>query len=87
MIIKFKSWDVRTNVYKGRKSLKENKIFLDLTKRRLDLKNLAIEKVKGNQQVDFVCNDINCNLCMKLTNDEFRYFNSEYELENILSSL
>ena len=87
MIVKFKSWDVRTSVFKGRKSLKEHKIFLDLTKRRFALKNLAIEKAKRYEQVQFVCNDINCSLCIKLNNDEFKYFNSEDELDKILSSL
>ena len=57
MIVKFKSWHARTSVYKGRKSLDNNnfvKIFLDLTKRRFCLKMLAIEKVQGNQLVDFL---------------------------------
>ena len=65
MIVKFKSWHARTLVYKGRKSLDTNKIFLDLTKRRFGLKMLAIEKVQGNQLVDFVFADVNCSLCFK----------------------
>ena len=38
MIVKFKYWNTRSMIYKGRKGLKDNKIYLDLTK-RLDLKN------------------------------------------------
>ena len=87
MIVKFKSWDVRTSVFKGRKSLKDHKLFLDLTRRRYALKNLAIEKAKMYEQVEFVCNDINCSLCIKLKNDDFKYFNIEEELDLILSSL
>ena len=87
MIIKFKSWDTRSMVYQERKSLRGNKIFLDLTKRRFALKKVAIEKVQDfDDKVDFAFSDINCSLCLKLTEGGFKYFNSEDELDAILAS-
>ena len=86
MIVRFKSWDIRTKLYKGRKSLANNqKISLDLTKRRFALKMLAIEKAKGNDKIDYVFSDINCSLCVKLSSGEYVYFNTEEELVSILS--
>lgn len=87
MIVKFKSWDTRTAVYKGRKSLKMNKINLDLTKRRLELKKLAMYKAEGHNLVEYALSDVNCSICIKLKSGEFRYFNSEEELDSILYSL
>ena len=87
MIVKFKSWDIRTQVYKGRKALNDRKIFIDLTKRRFSLLKKANEKVKDIPNIDFVFSDINCSLCAKLNNGDFRYFNSESELDSIISSI
>ena len=86
MIVKFKSWDIRTQLYKGRKSLPNNqKVSLDLTKRRFALKMLAIEKVKNTEKAEYAFSDINCSLCLKLSSGEYRYFNTEEELDTILS--
>ena len=87
MIVKFKDWESRASVYKNRKLLTGNKIFVDLTKRRLSLKKEAMEKVKNlDDAVDFVFSDINCSLGVRLNNGDFRFFNSEDELVSILSS-
>ena len=87
MIVKFKYWNTREMVYKGRKQLEYNNLFLDLTKRRLDLKKLAIDKVKKIEKVQFVFADINCLLCLKTSDEKFMYFSSEEELDTILASL
>ena len=87
MIVKFKSWDTRASVYKKRKNLKDQKIFVNLTKRRMDLKKLANEKIKDINGAEYVFADINCSLCVKFIGDKgFKYFNTEYELGKILSS-
>ena len=88
MIVKFKDWNTRANVYKKRRSLNDNKVFVDLTRRRFSLKKAAIDKVKDlDDMVDYVFSDLNCRLCVKLNNGEFKYFNSEDEFNLILSSL
>ena len=87
MIVKFKYWRTRESIYKGRKDLKDNKVFVDLTKRRLDLRNLAIEKTKTNDEILYVFADINCSLGLKSKDGKFHYFNSVDELESIISSL
>ena len=88
MIVKFKDWNTRANVYKNRRSLNDNKEFVDLTKRRFSLKMAAINKVRDlDDVVDYVFSDINCRLCAKLNNGEFKYFNSEDEFNVIISSL
>ena len=87
MIVKFKYWNTRSMVYKRRKDLEDNRIYLDLTKRRLDLKNLVNDRISNNDKVDFVFADINCSLSMKLQNGQFKYFNSQEEFESILTSL
>ena len=89
IIVKFKSFSSRTSVYKKRpKWSQENRsnvrFAVDLTKRRFALKNKAIELVKGIDAVDFVFADINCSLCLRLTNGEFKYFSTEEDLLNIL---
>ena len=86
MIVKLKSWDIRAQIYKGRKALKDRKIFTDLTRRRFALLKLANGKANGSEVVDFAFSDINCSLCAKLKNGEFKYFNSETEFDSILSS-
>ena len=87
MIVKFLSWRVRTQVYKNRKSLENNRLYLDLTKRRLDLLNVANEKVKDYEMVHFAFCDINCSLCLRLKNGQYKYFNSEEELGSLLNQL
>ena len=87
MIVKFKCWDIRTQIYKGRKALKDRKIFIDLTKRKFALLKIANEKANNNDNIDFVFSDINCSLCAKLKTGEYKYFNSETELDSILGKL
>lgn len=87
MIVRLNSWTARSLVYKNRKTLGNYRVYMDLTKRRFDLKNLAIERVKDNNKVSFVMADINCSLCLRLVTGRFRYFNSKIELDSILDSI
>ena len=86
MIVKFKSWDIRTQIYKARKKLTDRKIFIDLTKRRFALMKLATEKIQSNDNINYAFCDINCSLGVKLLNGDLRFFNSEVELDSIISS-
>ena len=63
------------------------KRYLEFTKRSYDLRQKAREKVEGNSKVDFVFADVNCNLCMRLTDGSFIHFSSEEELNTILRQL
>ena len=62
MIVKLKSWKVRTNIYKKRKGQKSVKVYLELTMGRLNLKKLTIEKTHNCEHVAFVFANINCRL-------------------------
>ena len=84
MIVGFSTWKSRTLIYKNRKLLKDYRVSLDLTKRRLDLRTIANERVKGHQNIEFCMADINCSLCLRLSNNKYEYFNSEAELDKIL---
>ena len=86
MIVKFSSWRARALVYKNRKSLVDQKIYLDLTT-RFTLLKLAVTRVKDNSKVHFAFSDGNCSLCLRLCDGRYKYFNSEDELDCILCSL
>ena len=87
MIVGFSTWKTRTFVYKNRKSLKDHRVSLDLTGRRVNLRNLANLRIKSYPSIDFCMADINCSLCLRLKNNTYKYFNSEVELDSILRSL
>ena len=61
--------------------------YLDFTKKSYALRQRAREKVKGNEKVDFVFADVNCNLCLKLMDGSFVHFTTERELEQIVARL
>ena len=87
MIVRLLYWSDRNEIYQARPKERGAKVkfYADLTKRRLDLKKLAIEHVKDLQNVDFVFTDINCNLVVRFKDGQLRYFNSVEELNRILS--
>ena len=87
MIVSFSTWNSRSKVYKNRKVLNGQRITLDLTSRRVKLRNLANEKVKEYPGIEFCMADINCSLCLRLSNNTYKYFNSEIELDNILAKM
>ena len=87
MIVKFTSFRSRTDVYRNRKKGTEGgkvRFYVDQTKRRFDLRKMAVEYVKDKPDVDFAFVDINCSLCLRLKNGQFRFFNSEEELINLV---
>ena len=87
VIVKFKSWSSRTQVYRARKRSKNLKYRVDLMKRRLSLLAKAREMTKGIPEVDFAFSDVNCRLAFRLTSAEFKFFNSETEIANVISNL
>ena len=81
------SWKARTDIYRARKRDNSTRFYMDLTKRRFSLKKFAYEKIKDNGLVDFVFADVNNNIGLRLKNGQFKFFNSEEELEKILGEL
>lgn len=73
--------------YKKREKRGRIRFYTDLTKRRLNLKKLADEKVKDNEKVKFAFADINNSIRLRLANEKMAFFNSEDELDKILDSL
>ena len=85
MIVRLISWSDRTSIYRARNKDKgQVKFYIDLTKRRFELKKLAIERVKDRHDVDFIFADVNCNLCARFKDGAFKFFNSVEELDKIL---
>ena len=87
MIVKFKNCGSVTKVYKNRKKLNKFKFWVDLTKRRLLLLKKARDMTENVPNVDFTFSDVNCRLALKLTNGDFKFFNSETELASIIANL
>ena len=95
IIIKFKSWRYRQNVYRNRPRRFENgkkkpgensfSVSLDLTNRRYNLLKFAQGIVKEMDIVSFVCANVNCSLAIRFKNGAVKYFNSEYELRSLLN--
>ena len=87
LIVRFTSWRARTVVYRNRPKVGDTRYYVDLTKRRFLLKQKANDKVNGNAKVKFVYADINNNICLMLTTGEKKVFNSEYELDMLLTKI
>lgn len=88
MIVRFTSWKARTHVYtKRNKERREVRFYVDLTKRRVDLKKKAIEKTRDNERVSFVYADVNNNICLMLSDNKKKIFNSEDELDRLLANI
>ena len=83
VVVKFKNWRSRTKVYKNRKKMNKLEFRVDLTKRRLLLLKKARDMTKNMPNVDFTFSDVNCRLALRLTNGDFKFFNSETELASI----
>ena len=78
MIVRLSTWHDRTVIYRNRDKKGKVRFFLDLTKRRYELKKLAINRTNDNSNVDFVFTDVNCNLVIKFKDGSFKFFNSEF---------
>ena len=69
------------------KKLTPQFIYENLTKRGyLPLKD-AYGKAKDCASVGFACADINCSLCLRLKNVDWKFFSSLDELERSLSEI
>lgn len=84
MIVKLHSFMKRTSIYKSRKKDGRVRIYLDLTKRRLDLLDRCRDLITDESNVSFVFADINCNTVAKLKNNTFKFFNSIDDFQQIL---
>ena len=90
MIVRFVSWRSRTHVYSNRKKGKDNngsRFYVDLTKRRVELKKVAVAKTENNPKVSFAYADVNNNICLMLKDGTKKFFNSEEELDAIIAKL
>ena len=84
IIVKFNGFVPRTKVYRARKHKADFAIRLDLTKPRYLLLKDAYGKAKNCASVDFTYGDINCLLCFRFKNGNWKFFNSLEELERLL---
>ena len=95
IIINFKSWRYRQNVYRnqpmrfenGKKKPGENSfsVSLDLTKQSYNLLKFTQGIMKEMDNVSFVCADVNCFLAIRFKNGTIKHFNSEYEFRSLLN--
>jgi hypothetical protein len=88
VIVKFNTFYARTILYKARKSFKDLKIRLDLTRENYSLLREAQRAIKEKTKLDenvFAFADTNCRLMIKLRDDKFVHFNSTDDLEDIIS--
>ena len=77
--MRVKSVRERTLVYRSRKKCKKAAVFLDLTKRRLDLLFWAREAIKTKPAIEFAFADINCNIGAKMKSGNIFVFKNEQE--------
>ena len=86
MIVRFSTFRARTAVYRNRKNgNKDVRYYIDQTKRRFELRKMAVKHCEDKLDVDFVFVDVNCNLCIRLKNGKFEFFNSN-ELINLVGT-
>ena len=89
MIVKFTTFRARSLVYRNRPKFGNRpdegvRFYINQTKRRFQLKKMAMDYVKTLPNVDFIFVDINCSLCIRFKNGQFRHFNSHEELVNLV---
>ena len=69
------SWRARTAIYRARNRDGNTRIYMDLIKRRFELKKKAQVTVKNYEDVvDFVFADVNNNICLRLKDGRFKFF-------------
>ena len=91
MIVKFATFRARTVVYRNRnvvqgKDAGKVRFYIDQTKRRFELRKMAVDHVKDKPDVEFVFADVNCNLSVRYTNGHYGLFNSMDELINLVGA-
>ena len=86
IIVKFTSFRKRTLVYHGKKSIKDIRVKVDLTKKRYTLFVKANEYVKNIRKIKFCYADINCRLKVKweVTGTSDSFFSSFDQLKSII---
>ena len=90
IIIKYKAWNDRRKFYLNRPKKKPGinfSVSVDLTKRRHTLLKKAREAISDDDYTGdalYAFSDINCSLGIKLSNGDFKFFNSEKQLDDIL---
>ena len=84
MIVKFTSFWARSKVYRAQPKVGDIRVYIDQTKRPFNLRKMAVDYVKDKPEVDFVFDDINCSLCVRLKNGQFKFFCSKDELLSIV---
>ena len=83
IIVRFTTWQHRTQVYRARKSTKKFQVRLDLTRKRAKLLGRANEQLKARAGC-YALADVNCRLSVKLE-DGYHFFDTEDELFDLLT--
>ena len=83
VIVRFTTWQHRTQVYRARKSTKKFQVRLDLTRKRAKLLGRANEQLKARAGC-YALADVNCRLSVKLE-DGYHFFDTEDELFDLLT--
>ena len=83
IIVRFTTWRHRTMVYRKRKDCVNCRITLDPTKTRMEILKEAIDLARESDHISYAFADINCSLCVKLTNGSFKFFNTIDDLNNL----
>ena len=83
IMVRFRTWRHRTMVYCKRKDCFNCRFTLDLTKTCMDILKEAIDLARESDHISYVLADINCSLCVKLSNGSFKYFDAIDDLNNL----
>ena len=80
IIVHFTTMRHHTMVHNKRKDRVNCRITLDLTKSCMDI---AIDLARESDHISYSFADISCGLCVKLSNDSFKFFNTIDDLSNL----
>ena len=70
-------------VYRKQKDCVNCRITLDLKKTHMEMLKEAIDLTRKSDHISYAFADINCSLCVKLTNGSFKFFNTADDLHNL----
>ena len=65
IIVNFTLFNAKASLCRKRPKEGNVRMYIDQTKRRFNLRKMAVEYVKAKPEVDFVFADINCSLCVR----------------------
>ena len=83
IIFCFTTWHHHKMVYRKRKYCINCRITLDPTKAHMDILKEATDLARETDHISYVFADINCSLCVKLSNGSFKFFNTIDDLNNL----